>query len=201
MASLYAHFIDEWQEAHSGVVDLQYHDDPMHVRAMLRHFYGLPYDQMVDSEPSTTKTHRDLVFHAAVFTLADYYDVPCLRIAVVATFERNFKLCVLWNSKDFLDSIESAFKDHEGRADKRLQETIVKLCLEHLEDLVKKDDFLPLLEKVGPLSASLLKETWKNVENRHVMVCIACSKTRDSCCDVGCGQEDFESVQITFMGN
>lgn len=74
---------------------------------MLRHMYLLPY-----SQPNVKDGSNVFKFHINVFMLADKYDCPSLRNAVVAEFRRSANVFhKYWQIQDTLDNLISAIAE------------------------------------------------------------------------------------------
>jgi hypothetical protein len=91
---------------------------------MIRHMYHLPYDKMLQENTvdgsAVYSTNKDLLFHIAVFTAADKYDVASLRPLVVKKFK---DLMEIWQSSPkFATSIQKLMGPSAGHlADDTLQ--------------------------------------------------------------------------------
>jgi hypothetical protein len=98
------------QVASSNEVDLGDDEDPEAIRAMIRHIYDIPYDQMlVDNtvdDSAAYSTNEDLLFHIGVFTAADKYDVASLRPLVVKKFKDLME--TNWESENFAASVRNS---------------------------------------------------------------------------------------------
>lgn len=110
--------------------------------------YDLPYIETVDG---------DLMPHADVFAVADYYDVPSLRLQVVQTF--NNRMPILMSKDISIDLIEKIF---ESRADKALQEAVVKFCAGNMRNFPAKTARKAV--EVAAFSTALLLEVWRRLQ-------------------------------------
>jgi hypothetical protein len=147
------------QVASSNEVNLGEDEDPEAIRAMIRHMYDLPYDQMlmdttVDDSASYS-TNEDLLFHIAVFTAADKYDVASLRPLVVKKFEGLME--TNWEGETFATSIQRLTGPSAGQvADKALQAAAAAFCADNLRQLIRQDAFVKMIEEDEPFAGRLL---------------------------------------------
>ncbi|KAG9522879.1 hypothetical protein KCU89_g6531, partial [Aureobasidium melanogenum] len=117
-------FSSQFPVASSNEVDLGDDEDAEAIRAMIRHMYDLPYDKMLQENTvdgsAVYSTNKDLLFHIAVFTAADKYDVASLRPLVVKKFK---DLMEIWQSSPkFATSIQKLMGPSAGHlADDTLQ--------------------------------------------------------------------------------
>lgn len=130
---------------------------------MIRHIYDLPYDQMLeqttvndkDDDSAAYSTNEDLLFHIAVFTAADKYDIASLRPLVVRKFESLME--TNWEGESFAASIQRLVGPSAGHlADNTLQAAAAAFCAKHLPRLVKKDDFVKMIHEMEPFTGRLL---------------------------------------------
>lgn len=150
---------DAGQVATSNEVNLGDDEDPEAIRAMIRHMYDLPYDQMLEDntagDSAAYSTNEDLLFHIGVFTAADKYDVTSLRPLVVKKFESLME--TNWESESFANSIQRLTGPSAGHlADNTLQAAAATFCAKNLTDLVKKDTFVRMIHKDEPFTGRLL---------------------------------------------
>ncbi|THX75704.1 hypothetical protein D6D04_07221 [Aureobasidium pullulans] len=145
--------------ASSNEIDLGDDNDPEAVRAMIRHIYDLPYDQMLQGNtPDDTaaySTNEDLLFHIAVFTAADKYDVSTLRPLVVKKFEDLME--TTWEGEQFATAIQKLTGPSAGHlADNTLQTAAAAFCAKNLTKLIKKETFVKMIQDEEPFSGRLL---------------------------------------------
>jgi hypothetical protein len=150
---------DTMQVASSNEVDLGDGEDPEAIRAMIRHIYDLPYDQMlVEStvdDSASYSTNEDLLFHIGAFTAADKYDVASLRPLVVKKFEGLME--TNWEGENFAASVQKLIGPSAGHlADNALQTAAAAFCSKHLTKLVKKDAFVKMIHEEEPFTGRLL---------------------------------------------
>jgi hypothetical protein len=153
--------IDTEQVATSNEVDLGEDEDPDAIRAMIRHMYDLPYDQMlVDNtanDSAAYSTNEDLLFHIGVFTAADKYDVASLRPLVVKKFESLME--TNWEGENFAASIQKLTGPSAGHlADNTLQAAAAAFCSKHLIQLVDNDAFVKMVQQEEPFTGRLLTD-------------------------------------------
>jgi hypothetical protein len=147
------------QIATSNEVDLGEDEEPEAIRAMIRHMYDLPYDQMLmgdtADDSAAYSTNEDLLFHIGVFTAADKYDVPSLRPLVVKKFESLME--TNWEGEYFAASIQKLTGPSAGHlADNTLQAAAAAFCAKHLTRLVRKDTFVKMIHEEEPFVGRLL---------------------------------------------
>jgi hypothetical protein len=93
---------------------------------MLRHIYDMPFNDQESAPPPNVK-QMDIGFHIGTFLVADEYDVPTLRDAVVHGFERVMLMAL--NQPQFFSEINNLCR--LGSADCRLRELAVAFCVKH----------------------------------------------------------------------
>lgn len=150
---------DAGQVANSNEVNLGDDEDPEAIRAMIRHMYDLPYDQMLEDnnagDTAAYSTNEDLLFQIGVFTAADKYDVATLRPLVVKKFEALME--TNWESESFATSIQKLTGPSAGHlADNTLQAVAAAFCAKNLTKLVKKDKFVEMIQNEEPFTGRLL---------------------------------------------
>ncbi|THV73809.1 hypothetical protein D6C92_02930 [Aureobasidium pullulans] len=155
----YRAFTGQFPVASSSEIDLGDDDDPEAVRAMIRHIYDLPYDQMLEGNTSDDtaaySTNEDLLFYIAVFTAADKYDVSTLRPLVVKKFEDLME--TTWEGDQFATAIQKLTGPSAGHlADNTLQTAAATFCAKNLTKLIKKETFVKMIQDEEPFSGRLL---------------------------------------------
>lgn len=95
------------QVAKSAIFDLGDEDSPFIVSMMLKHMYGAIYDRQI----LALECGRDVAveFHIYAYTIADKYDCPSMRIAIIAAvnselattgaFWEDPNWCIAWISR------------------------------------------------------------------------------------------------------
>ncbi|KAI4744536.1 hypothetical protein E4T50_05144 [Aureobasidium sp. EXF-12298] len=155
----YRAFSSQFSVASSNEVDLGDDEEPEAIRAMIRHMYDLPYDQVLEDntadDSAAYSTNEDLLFHIGVFTTADKYDVASLRPLVVKKFEALME--TNWESETFATSIQKLTGPSAGHlADTSLQATAAAFCTEKLPELIKNDAFVKMIQDEEPFAGRLL---------------------------------------------
>jgi hypothetical protein len=159
---------DTLQVASSNEVELGDDEDPEAVRAMIRHIYDLPYDQMLEDNivddhlpfytsvcTDSDSTNEDLLFHIGVFTAADKYDVASLRPLVVRKFEGLME--TNWEGEGFATGIQRLIGSSAGHlADNTLQTAVATFCAKHLPHLIKNEHFVKVIHEEEPFTGRLL---------------------------------------------
>jgi len=155
------------QIATSENVDLGDDEDPEVMRAMIRHIYDLPYDQMLEEntandDSAAYSTNEDLLFHIGVFTAADKYDVASLRPLVVKKFEDLME--TNWEGESFATSIQKLIGPSASPlADNTLRAAAAAFCAKNIAQLVKKDAFVKMIHEEEPFIGRLLTGFLNNV--------------------------------------
>lgn len=145
-----------WKETHSREMNLGDNEDATVMRAMIRHLYYLPYDQMIDEKQEVNKgiAHEkgkshlsmDLMFHVNVFKIADKYESPSLRVLVVENFIPLVKAS--WETPEFVSSVKAIWSPTSSSpADRSLQEAVKTLCGDRMPELIIRDDFTTMLKE------------------------------------------------------
>ncbi|KAG9697413.1 hypothetical protein KCU95_g3711, partial [Aureobasidium melanogenum] len=152
-------FSSHFPVASSNEVDLGDDENPEAIRAMIRHIYDLAYDKMIEEntvdDSAAYSTNEDLLFHIAVFTAADKYDVASLRPLVVKKFIDLMETS--WESEGFATSIQKLTGPSAGHlADNTLQAAAAAFCAKNLTKLVKKDEFVKMIQEEEPFTGRLL---------------------------------------------
>ncbi|KAI4849145.1 hypothetical protein E4T44_03526, partial [Aureobasidium sp. EXF-8845] len=181
----YRAFSSQFSVATSNEVDLGEDEEPEAIRAMIRHIYDLPYDQMLEGQEHSVddtaaySTNEDLLFHIGVFTAANKYDVPSLRPLVVKKFESLME--TNWEGENFATSIHKLTGPSAGHlADNSLQTAAAAFCARHLTQLVKKDAFVKMIQQEEPFAGRLLTgflEGGEHTERCPVVQLKTCKKT------------------------
>ncbi|KAG9652276.1 hypothetical protein KCU95_g5253, partial [Aureobasidium melanogenum] len=155
----YKAFSGQFSVASSKVIELGDDEDPEAIKAMIRHIYDLPYDQMLEGSTvdgvTNYNTNQDLLFHIDVFTAADKYDVASLRPLVVKKFK---DLMEIWRSSPkFATSIQKLMGPSAGHlADDTLQAAAVEFCAKNLRTLIHVGDFVNIIQEEEPFAGRLL---------------------------------------------
>ncbi|KAH0361369.1 hypothetical protein KCU65_g8745, partial [Aureobasidium melanogenum] len=161
----YKAFSGQFPVATGKEIDLGDDEDPEAIRAMTRHIYDLPYDKMIEEntadDSAAYSTNEDLLFHIAVFTAADKYDVASLRPIVVKKFEDLMETS--WESEAFATSIQKLTGPSAGHlADDTLQVAAAAFCAKNLTKLIKQDEFVEMIQKEEPFTGRLLIDFLNN---------------------------------------
>ncbi|KAH0360350.1 hypothetical protein KCU65_g9457, partial [Aureobasidium melanogenum] len=158
-------------------------DDPEAILAVIRHIYGFPYDYLYESGPPFTFVITDLMFHINVFTAADKYDVPSLRVLVVENFVQLMDLKWSADPKEFCTAVQRLCGPNATAfaADRSLQASAASFCSKHITNLVKFDVFVSMLEEGEPFAGRLLTAVMRG-KSESVMKtvrCYSCSRIED----------------------
>jgi hypothetical protein len=124
-------------------------DDPDAVMAMLRHIYGLTYDEHTPGGCCL------LSQHASVFVVAEKYQIPGLQSDACRKIQ-NLLNSHIYPIEDFLKAIRTIFSstvpDSIARAPIALE------CTVRLQELRERDDFLSLLRDLPDLSMDIIRD-------------------------------------------
>lgn len=98
---------DEFQVAKSAIFDFGDEEIPFIVSMMLKHMYGATYDRQILA--LKCGRHVAVAFHIYVYIIADKYDCPSLRTAIIAAvnselattgaFWEDPNWCIAWISR------------------------------------------------------------------------------------------------------
>ncbi|KAG9766101.1 hypothetical protein KCU73_g109, partial [Aureobasidium melanogenum] len=159
--------------ATSNEVDLGDDKEPEAIRAMIRHMYDLPYDKTIEEntadDSAAYSANEDLLFHIAVFTAADKYDVSSLRPLVVKKFEHHME--THWESESFATSIQKLTGCSAGHlADHTLQAAAAAFCARNLIKLLKNDEFVKIMQEAEPLIGRILTSLLNSESNDHIQL-------------------------------
>lgn len=128
-------------------------------------------------------TNEDLLFHIAVFTAADKYDIPSLRPLVVKKFEDLME--INWESENFATSIQKLTGPSAGHlADNNLRAAAAAFCAKNLTKLIKQDNFVNMIQEEEPFTGRLLTDflTGGSVGTVQLRTCsqVSCRNTEPS---------------------
>ncbi|THZ96931.1 hypothetical protein D6C82_06752 [Aureobasidium pullulans] len=207
----YRAFTCQFPVALSNEIDLGDDDDPEAVRAMIRHIYDLPYDQMLEANTSDDtaaySTNEDLLYHIAVFNAADKYDFSTLRHLVVKKFEDLME--TTWEGDQFATAVQKLTGPSAGHpADNTLQTAAAGFCAKNLTKLIKKETFVKMIQEEEPFTGRLLagffnREGGVDAE-LNLKVCMNCKPAVEQnmsaylhlcfCCKIG--SSDYRPLQV-----
>ncbi|KAI4743222.1 hypothetical protein E4T50_06419 [Aureobasidium sp. EXF-12298] len=179
-------------------------DDPEAILAMIRHVYGFPYDYLYESGPPFAVVITDLMFHINVFTAADKYDVPSLRLLVVEKFVQLMDLKWSADQKEFCTAIQRLCgpKATAFAADRSLQACAASFCSKHITDLVKFEDFVSVLEQGEPFAGRLLTAVIRGKSEGLIKTvrCYNCSRIEDDAIRTRLGERciNCDAADIEF---
>lgn len=139
------------QETVDNVIKLE-EDDPYAIEAMIRFMYGYSYD----SSSNNNGRISPMVFSARVYRTADKYGVATLKQLSKDKFNQATRTC--WDMDDFPQVITDVYDTSQCQ---ELQETVAQVSHEHMEALLKKNNFLRALEETNGFAADLVQLTAK----------------------------------------
>ncbi|KAH7396488.1 BTB/POZ protein [Phaeosphaeria sp. MPI-PUGE-AT-0046c] len=123
-------FTGEWKESSGNVLSLD-GDEVSTVEAMLRFFYTFDYDASAATNGNTSP----MVFNVKVYSVADKYDIPTLRVQAKEKFQKAVETC--WDMDDFPYAIAEVYSSTPPN-DKDLRSVVVAVACEHMQDLCAK---------------------------------------------------------------
>lgn len=110
--------------------------------------YGFDYD----SSGSEHSRASPMLFNVKVYQIADKYVVPQLKQKAKEKFETIVQTC--WKMDDFPVAIAEAYTC-TPKTDRGLREPLVKISMDHMDELLKKDAFVDVLENTIGFSSDL----------------------------------------------
>jgi ribosomal protein S27E len=93
-----------------------------------------------------------MLFNVKVYQIADKYVVPHLKQRAKEKFETIVKTC--WQMDDFPVAIAEAYKC-TLKTDRGLREPLVKISMEHMDELLKNEAFVDVLENTVGFASDL----------------------------------------------
>ncbi|KAL4912601.1 BTB/POZ protein [Aspergillus aurantiobrunneus] len=142
-------FSHNWKEVTENVVRLE-DDDPRAIEAMIHFFYGFNYDSSGSEQGRTSP----MLFNVKVYQIGDKYGIPKLKAQAKEKFSVAITTC--WEMDDFPIAIASAYST-TSFADRGLRDLLVSTSLEHINDLLKNDDFKQVLRETMGFAADLVQ--------------------------------------------
>jgi hypothetical protein len=112
--------------------------------------YGFNYDSSGSEQGRTSP----ILFNIKVYQIGDKYDIPNLKEQAKEKFAVAIKTC--WEMDDFPVAIASAYSTTIS-ADRGLRDLLVSTCLEHINELLRNDDFKQVLRKTLGFAADLVQ--------------------------------------------
>ncbi|KAL4777963.1 hypothetical protein BJX76DRAFT_363185 [Aspergillus varians] len=142
-------FSHNWKEVTEKVIQLE-EDDPRAIEAMIYFLYGFNYDSSGSDQGRTSP----MLFNVKVYQIGDKYGVPKLKAEAKEKFSVAIKTC--WEMDDFPIAIASAYST-TASTDRGLRDLLVSTSLEHINDLLKNDDFKQTLRETLGFAADLVQ--------------------------------------------
>jgi hypothetical protein len=130
------------QESGSKEVEL-HEDDPEAMMSMLRHIYGLPYDELAYG------TSCLLSQHASTFVVAEKYQILGLQSDICSNIQSMLDSHI-YPLEDFLKAARTVFTLTTSNSIARVP--MARECTTRLQELRERDDFVSLLRKLPDLS-------------------------------------------------
>ncbi|KAH0541720.1 hypothetical protein FGG08_003812 [Glutinoglossum americanum] len=139
----------DWKEGVDGVIELK-EDDASVVKAMLHFLYRFDYDGSGNDQGRVSP----MFFNSRVYSIADKYDVPALRLLAKEKFEEAVGTC--WNMDDFVHVIPEVY-DSTPPTDRGLRDIVVKVTHEHIKTLLEKKEFQYAIEETVGFAADIIR--------------------------------------------
>ena len=127
-------------------------DNPQAVEAMIHFMYGFDYD----SSGSDHSRVSPMLFNVNVYQIADKYVVPKLKRHAKEKFEKIIETC--WEMDDFPMTITEAYSS-TPKTDRGLRDPLIRTALNHIDRLLKTEDFVRVLEETVGFSADLIQRS------------------------------------------
>ena len=123
-------------------------DDEEAVLAMLRHIYGLTYDEQTPGGCCL------LSQHASVFVVAQKYQIPGLQADACRNIQSKLNSHI-YPTEDFLKAVRTIFSS--TRSDSIARAPMARECTVCLKELRARDDFESLLRELPDLSMDIIR--------------------------------------------
>jgi speckle-type POZ protein len=123
-------------------------DEASVVEAMLRFMYQFDYD----SSGSDQARVSPLIFNVKVYSIADKYDVPALKLQAKGKFEDAAETC--WNMDDFPHAITEIYASIPA-TDRGLSDPVVEIACKNINPLLEKQDFRDVLKNSAGFAADV----------------------------------------------
>ncbi|GAD94933.1 BTB/POZ domain protein [Paecilomyces variotii No. 5] len=146
----FARFFErDWKEVTENVIRLD-EDDPRAVEAMINFMYGFTYDNSGSEHGRVSP----MLFNIRVYQIATKFDIPKLKNEAQGNFNNAIKKC--WEMDDFPTAIEDAYEPTTS-ADRGLRDAVVTVSVNHIDHLLKKDNFKGGLSKTTGFAADIVQ--------------------------------------------
>lgn len=127
-------------------------DDVLIIEAMLHFMYHFDYDDDYDgySSPIDHGPYLPMMFNVNMYTIADKYDIPSLKVAAKKKFGSAVKF--YWRRShlmvtNVLVEVISAVYNSTPTTNEGLRDVLAQVAHEQIEYLVDDDDFRHVLEQ------------------------------------------------------
>ena len=137
------------QESGSKEVEL-HEDDPDAMMAMLRHIYGLRYDELPRGGTYL------LSQHASTFVVAEKYQILGLQSDICSNIQSMLDSHI-YPLEDFLKAARTVFTLTTSNSIARVP--MARECTTRLQELRERDDFVSLLRELPDLSLDIIKNS------------------------------------------
>lgn len=122
-------------------------DEVPAVEAMLQFMYTYDYTAVTEASSSP------MLFHVSMYSIADKYDVPELRLRAEKKFKNTVETC--WSMDDFPFAISRVYHSTPSTV-RGLRDIVVDAAHEHIESLLCKQDFRDVLEGTTGFASDLV---------------------------------------------
>ncbi|EEP81658.1 predicted protein [Uncinocarpus reesii 1704] len=157
----------DWKETARNEVDIE-EAEPGVVEAMICFMYNRNYDSSGGPQCRVSP----LFLNAQVYSLAERLGIPCLMEKAKEIFKDIASTC--WDMDDFPPVILEVYTT-TPETDRGLRDLIVRTCIANLESLLKKGEFLSVLESCAPFSADIARTLAKiSTVQRNIYQCPDC---------------------------
>ena len=152
-------FNGDWKEMQSDANGMQLDDhEPTEIRAMIDYFYNSTYD--------VPESESDLLFHAKIFKVADFFRVPTLEAAALENFMFE---CELDENRQYclqLVRMMKEFPSHQG-----FENQAMRYVRKYLDDLLDTEAFEQLIKELPKWINDLLKSMHHDMEKTTSRPC------------------------------
>jgi hypothetical protein len=90
-----------------------------------------------------------------VYTLADMFQMGQLKEQALQKFQS--KLEQLWVSNTFIDCVREVYGTTNS-SDQKIRDTVVKIAVEHIDELWKRQQFHSLVREAGDFAVDIIGE-------------------------------------------
>lgn len=129
------------------MIELQ-EDDVRVVEAMLDFMYRFDYD----CSGNALERVSPMLFDVSVYSIADKYDIPALRIRAKEKFAAAVRTC--WQMDDFPSVIAEVYGSTPS-SNRSLRDTVIDVTQKHIKALMEKGEFVRVLKETSEFAADV----------------------------------------------